>query len=358
LRVSNLHILITGGAGFIGSHLAEALLARGDTVTVIDDLSTGRMANIKSQIANPNFHFAIDTIRNAMVMDRLVSRCDVVVHLAAAVGVELIINDPVRTIETNILGTHAVLQAAARYRKKVLLASTSEVYGKGTRVPFAEDDDRLLGPTTKSRWSYSDSKAIDEFLGLAYHKQYGLPVIIARFFNTVGPRQSGRYGMVIPRFVQQALAGKPLSVYGDGHQSRCFCHVADTVRAVIALLDRADDQAASAQRDRPTNGGELFPAIGDVFNIGSTEEITILDLAGKILTLTGRDPAETLLIPYDQAYEPGFEDMRRRVPDIGKIGRAVGWEPTIALAETLRQVVEYEKAKRRKSESARKRAGE
>ena len=206
------HYLITGGAGFIGSHLAEALLARGDTVTVIDDLSTGRMSNIQHLVANPQFGFAIDTIQNAMVMDRLVSQCDAVIHLAAAVGVELIINDPVRTIETNILGTHAVLQAAARYRKKVLLASTSEVYGKGARVPFAEDDDRVLGPTTKSRWSYSDSKAIDEFLGLAYYKQYGLPVIIARLFNTVGPRQSGRYGMVIPRLVQQALAGKPLSV--------------------------------------------------------------------------------------------------------------------------------------------------
>ncbi|MGC9523693.1 MAG: GDP-mannose 4,6-dehydratase, partial [Anaerolineae bacterium] len=206
------HVLITGGAGFIGSHLAEALLARGDAVTVIDDLSTGQLSNIQHLTSNPAFSFAIDTITNAMVMDRLVSECDVVVHLAAAVGVELIVHDPVRTIETNILGSHAVLQAAARYRKPVLLASTSEVYGKGARVPFSEDDDRVLGPTTRSRWSYADSKAIDEFLGLAYHKQYGLPVVIARFFNTVGPRQTGRYGMVVPRFVQQALRGEPLTV--------------------------------------------------------------------------------------------------------------------------------------------------
>jgi UDP-glucose 4-epimerase len=289
------------------------------------------MVNIAHLVANPRFGFAVDTIQNAMVMDRLVSQCDAVVHLAAAVGVELIINDPVRTIETNILGTHAVLQAAARYRKKGLLTSTSEVYGKGTRVPFAEDDDRVLGPTTKSRWSYSDSKAIDEFLGLAYHKQYGLPVIIARFFNTVGPRQSGRYGMVIPRFVQQALAGKPLTVYGDGRQGRCFCHVADTIAAIIALIDAPE-------------------TIGQVFNIGSTEEITILDLARAILTLTGRDPDGTVLIPYDQAYEPGFEDMRRRVPDITKIKRTVGWEPSIALGETLRQVIAYEQAIQRKSQ--------
>jgi len=335
------HYLVTGGAGFIGSHLAEALLARGDTVTVIDDLSTGRLSNIEPLCGHPHFSFAIDTITNAMVMDRLVSQCDAVVHLAAAVGVELIISDPVRTIETNILGTHAVLQAAARYRKTVLLASTSEIYGKSARVPFAEDDDRVLGPTTKSRWSYSDSKAIDEFLGLAYHKQYDLPVIIARFFNTVGPRQSGRYGMVIPRFVQQALAGKPLSVYGDGTQSRCFCHVADTVAAVIALLDSPV---------LPFSATSELPFSHSVYNIGSTEEITILDLARRILTLAGRDPADTVLVPYDQAYEPGFEDMRRRVPDITKIKRTVGWAPTISLDETLRQVIEYDKADERESD--------
>ena len=326
------HLLITGGAGFIGSHLAEALLARGDTVTVIDDLSTGSMANLKSQITNPNFHFAIDTIQNAMVMDRLVSECDAVVHLAAAVGVELIVRDPVRTIETNILGTHAVLQAAARYRKTVLLASTSEVYGKGARVPFAEDDDRVLGPTTKSRWSYSDSKAIDEFLGLAYHKQFGLPVVIMRFFNTVGPRQTGRYGMVIPRFVRQGLSHKTLTVYGDGSQSRCFCNVTDVVRAIVRFIDAAD----TAQDGQPST------VLGQVVNLGATEEITILDLARRILTLTDRDPDALTLIPYDEAYEPGFEDMHRRVPDITKAKRLIDWEPTIALAATLRQVIEWE----------------
>ena len=316
------HYLITGGAGFIGSHLAEALLAGGDDVTIIDDLSTGRMQNIAHLRDHPGFRFAIDTVTNAMVLDRLVSECDTILHLAAAVGVELIIRDPVRTIETNILGTHAVLQAAVRYRKKVLLASTSEVYGKGVRVPFAEDDDRVLGPTTKSRWSYADSKAIDEFLGLAYHKQYGLPVIIARFFNTVGPRQTGRYGMVIPRFVRQALAGEPLTVYGDGRQTRCFCNVADTVAAVVALIDAPG-------------------AVGEVINVGATEEVTILDLARAVLTLVGRDPNEITLVPYDDAYEPGFEDMRRRVPDVTKIRRLIGWEPHVSLEETLRQVIEH-----------------
>ena len=318
-------VLITGGAGFIGSHLAEALLARGATVTVIDDLSTGRLSNIQHLTPHPAFSLAIDTITNAMVMDRLASECDAIVHLAAAVGVELIVHDPVRTIETNILGSHAVLVAAARYRKPVLIASTSEVYGKGIRVPFSEDDDRVLGPTTRARWSYAESKAIDEFLGLAYHKQLGLPVTIARLFNTVGPRQTGRYGMVIPRFVRQALAGEPLTVYGDGTQTRCFCNVSDTVRALLALLDAP-------------------MARGEVFNVGSTEEVTIHALARKVLALVGRDPDETRLVPYAEAYEPGFEDMLRRVPDIRKIGRLVGWTPQIPLAETLEQVVAYERA--------------
>jgi len=362
--------LITGGAGFIGSHLAEALLARGDAVTVIDDLSTGSLDNVRRFVPLPHFNYVVDTVMNAMVMDRLVSACDAVVHLAAAVGVELIVHDPVRTIETNILGSHAVLQAAARYRKTVLLASTSEVYGKGVRVPFAEDDDRVLGPTTKSRWSYADSKAIDEFLGLAYHKQIDLPVIIARFFNTVGPRQTGRYGMVIPRFVRQALAGETLTVYGDGLQTRCFCNVTDTVRAVIALLDAArlggrDDHLASepdgptndrqpspviGADDRPSEGdrptANEVPVVGGVFNIGSTDEVTILDLAQRILTQTGQSPDQLSLIPYAEAYEPGFEDMRRRVPDITKIRQAVGWQPTISLDTTLRQVIQYERDKR------------
>jgi UDP-glucose 4-epimerase len=324
------HYLITGGAGFIGSHLAEALLAAGNAVTIIDDLSTGRMENIAPVLSKPDFRFAIDTITNAMVMDRLMSDCDAVFHLAAAVGVELIVTDPVRTIETNVLGTHAVLQAAARYRKKVLLASTSEVYGKGVKVPFVEDDDRLLGPTTKSRWSYSDSKAIDEFLGLAYYKQHALPVIIARFFNTVGPRQTGQYGMVIPRFVRQALGGETLRVYGDGEQSRCFCNVHDVVRALVALI-------------------ETPQAEGQVFNLGSVEEITIKALAQQVLSAVGRPEDDYVLVPYAEAYEPGFEDMQRRVPDLTKIRATTGWEPRISLDETLREVIGYEENRRRES---------
>lgn len=322
--ISN-HVLITGGAGFIGSHLAEALLARGGTVTVIDDLSTGRFENIEPLIDHPRFRFAIDTITHALVMDRLASECDAIIHLAAAVGVELIVHDPVRTIETNVLGTHSVLQAAARYRRKVLIASTSEVYGKGVRVPFAEDDDRLLGPTTRARWSYSDSKAVDEFLGLAYHKQHELPVVVVRLFNTVGPRQSGQYGMVIPRFVEQALAGRPLTVYGDGQQSRCFCNVRDVVAALMGLI-------------------ECPAAVGEVFNVGSTDEVTIVALARRILTLTDRSSEDIVFVPYAQAYEPGFEDMQRRVPDISKIRRTIGWAPTVSLDETLRQVIENQKA--------------
>lgn len=321
--------LITGGAGFIGSHLAEALLERDHHVMVIDDLSTGQFANIEHLTGHPRFRFAIDTITNAMVMDRLVSECDVVFHLAAAVGVELIIDSPVHTIETNILGTHAVLQAANRYRKKVLIASTSEIYGKNNRVPFREDDDRLLGPTTKARWSYSTSKAVDEFLGLAYHKEKELPVVILRLFNTVGPRQRGRYGMVVPRFVQQALAGQPLTVYGDGQQTRCFCDVADVVRAIIGL----------AEEPR---------AIGQVFNVGSTHEISILDLARKVLQLVdevkGWDkPVDDriVFVPYDQAYEAGFEDMRRRVPDTSRIRALLGWEPEVSLDETLRRIIDF-----------------
>ena len=311
-------VLITGGAGFIGSHLAEALIEAGKEVTVLDNLSTGRFENIEHLVGRPRFHFAIDTITNEVVLDRLASECQVIVHLAAAVGVQLIVERPVHTIETNVMGTEAVLQAAARYRAKVLIASTSEVYGKGVRVPFSEDDDVVLGPTNKSRWAYAASKMVDEFLALAYHREKDLPVVIARLFNTVGPRQRGRYGMVIPRFVEQALRGEPITVYGDGLQSRCFCDVSDVVRAFMGLIEHPQ-------------------AVGRVFNVGSTEEITILDLARRVKAVTGSaSPIE--FIPYDQAYAPGFEDMRRRVPDTGRIRALLGWEPRVSLDEILARV--------------------
>jgi len=319
------HALITGGAGFIGSHLAEALLAQGYTVTIIDNLSTGNFANIKHLVTKPNFHYVIDTIANKSVLDRLVSECDVIYHLAAVVGVELVVNDPLRVIETNILGSHAVLETAARYRRKVILASTSEIYGKADKVPFSEDDDRILGSTTKARWCYSDSKAIDEFLGLAYQRQMDVPIVICRFFNTVGIRQTGQYGMVVPRFVQQALRGDPICVYGDGSQSRCFCNVRDVIRAIITLADCAE-------------------ASGQIFNVGSTQEITILELARKVLQLTGtQEPVENriVFIPYEKAYEIGFEDMQRRVPDIRKIKTVIGWQPQIDLDETLHEIIAY-----------------
>ncbi len=316
-----MHMLITGGAGFIGSHLAERLLAAGHTVTAVDDLSTGRQINIAALAKNPGFTFVEETVLNEMVMDRLASTCQVIFHLAAAVGVELIVKDPVRTLETNIQGTEVVLRLARRYRKKVLLASTSEVYGKSTDLPFREDADRVMGPTIKSRWSYAESKAIDEFLGLAYHKQFGLPVVICRFFNTVGARQTGTYGMVIPRLVQQALRQQPLTVYGDGQQTRCFCNVQDTVRAVAEL-------------------GAQPGAEGEIFNVGSQEEITINALAERILARTG-SRSSVVRVPYDEAYEKGFEDMQRRLPSIAKIGAAIGWAPTIALDQTLDEVIAY-----------------
>ena len=324
--------LITGGGGFIGSHLAESLLDSGNTVAVIDDLSTGRMENIAHLSGRPGFSFAIESITDEVVMDRLVSQCDVIFHLAAAVGVDLIVRDPVHVIETNVLGTHAVLKMAYRYQKQVLMASTSEIYGKNSQVPFREDDDRLLGPTTKTRWSYSTSKAVDEFLGLAYHRQTGLPVTIFRLFNTVGPRQTGQYGMVVPRFAEQALRGDPLTVYDDGAQSRCFCDVEDAVRAVIALSECSD-------------------AEGEVFNVGSTDEVTILDLARRVLETadatadtSGSNDDRIVLVPYDEAYEAGFEDMRRRVPDISKIKAVTGWEPAVMLDETLRRVVDSKRS--------------
>ncbi len=313
--------LITGGAGFIGSHLTEALLHAGHQVTVIDDLSTGRFENIQHLTALPHFRFAIETITNEAVMDRFVSESDVIFHLAAAVGVELIIQSPVRVIQTNILGTEAVLNIANRYRRKVLLASTSEVYGKNDKPPFKEDDDSLLGPTTKSRWCYSVTKAVDEFLALAYYRERQLPVVILRFFNTIGPKQTGQYGMVVPRFVKKALTDEPITIYGDGQQSRCFCNVADTVRAIIAL-------------------SEAPGAVGEVFNIGSTEEVTIEHLAGRIKELTGSQSTITH-IPYEEAYEAGFEDMRRRIPDTTKIRTLTGWQPRYLLDDTLKQIIEH-----------------
>jgi UDP-glucose 4-epimerase len=315
--------LITGGAGFIGSHLCELLLNAGHRVVAIDDLSTGRIANIAHLQPLPHFQFVRETIQNAQVLDRLTSESDVVVHLAAAVGVQLIVEDPVRTIRTNIMGTEAVLEAAHRYGCKVLIASTSEVYGKGVRVPFCEDDDRLMGATSRSRWAYAESKAVDEFLGLAYYHQFGHPVVIMRFFNTVGPRQTGRYGMVVPRFVRAALRGEPLAVYGDGTQSRCFADVADVTRAVVALAEQPQ-------------------AVGEVFNVGTTEEITIRGLAERVVALAD-SRSEIVQVPYDQAYGPGFEDMQRRVPSIDKIAALIDYAPKYMLDDTLLRVIEYEK---------------
>jgi UDP-glucose 4-epimerase len=320
------HSLITGGAGFIGSHLAEALLAKGEQVTVIDNLSTGRLENIKHLMGREGFRLAIETITNETVMDRLGSECDRILHLAAAVGVQLIVSDPVHTIETNVMGTEAVLRVARRYRKKVFVASTSEVYGKNNKTPFAEDDDGVFGATTITRWAYATSKALDEFLALAYHRQFDLPVVIGRFFNTVGPRQSAQYGMVIPRFVRQALAGEPITVYDDGEQMRCFCNVQDVVRGVIGLIEEPK-------------------AEGQVFNIGSQEEITMRALADRVKARTG-STSPIQFIPYHKVFDSGFEDMRRRKPDIRKIHAATGWEPTILLDQTLDEITNYFRSKK------------
>lgn len=321
-----MQVLITGGAGFIGSHLARALLERGDRVSVLDNLSTGSFENIRAFAHHPLYSFAIDDLRNALVLDRLASEADAIVHLAAAVGVQLVVERPTETIETNVLGTHAVLAAARRYRCRTLLASTSEVYGKGVKAPFSEEDDLLLGASSRSRWSYAASKLLDEFLGLAAYREFGLPVTIARFFNTVGPGQTGRYGMVVPRFVQAALRNEPLTVYGDGTQSRCFCHVRDTVRAIIDLLDRPDITA------------------GEIYNIGSSHEVTITELAQTVIERTdSRSPIQ--YIPYSEAYAPGFEDMQRRVPDTTKIRNAIGWTPKYTLAQILDDVIDYERSR-------------
>jgi UDP-glucose 4-epimerase len=317
-----LRVLITGGAGFIGSHLADAYLDRGDEVFVIDDLSTGTFENIQHLKTNPRFHYTIDSVHNQPVTAELVDQCDVVFHLAAAVGVKLIVESPVRTIETNVRGTEVLLAIANKKKKKVLLASTSEVYGLSTEVPFREDGNLVMGATTKGRWSYACSKAIDEFLALAYWRERKLPTIIVRLFNTVGPRQTGQYGMVIPTMVKQALAGRPITVYGDGAQRRCFGYVGDVVGALIKLMDRPE-------------------AIGQVYNIGSNEEITILELAKRIKELTKSD-SEIIFVPYDEAYEEGFEDMPRRIPDITKIKELVGFNPEIKLDGILQSVIEYQ----------------
>ena len=315
--------LITGGTGFIGSYLAEALLAQNHSVTVIDNLSTGRFDNIAHLTGHPNFRFAVDNITNEIVLDRLASECDVIFHLAAAVGVKLIVEHPVHTIETNIMGTEAVLKAALRYRAKVLVASTSEVYGKGIKVPFAEEDDVVLGPTTRSRWSYAASKMVDEFLALAYYHERSLPAVVFRLFNTVGPRQTGQYGMVVPRFVEQALRNEPITIYGDGNQSRCFCDVSDVVRALIALSAHPE-------------------AIGNVFNIGNTEEVSITQLAERIIKVT-KSQSTLEYIPYSEAYAPGFEDMQRRVPDTRKIQALLGWTPQIKLDGIIERVAQHQR---------------
>jgi UDP-glucose 4-epimerase len=316
--------LITGGAGFIGSHLSEELLARGHSVVALDDLSTGAIENIRHLKRQPRFGYVIESAARVSLVAELVDEADVVYHLAAAVGVELIVDSPVRTIETNVHCTEIVLAQANKKKKPVFIASTSEVYGKSDDIPFREDGDLLLGPTSTGRWSYACSKAIDEYLALAYWKERGLPVVIGRLFNTVGPRQTGRYGMVVPTFVRQALAGEPITVYGDGRQRRCFCHVKDVVGALADLMDTEQ-------------------AVGEVFNIGSTDEITIMDLAERVRRACGSE-SEIRLVPYDEAYEAGFEDMRRRVPDIAKIGGLLGWRPTRMLDGILEDVIEAQRA--------------
>jgi UDP-glucose 4-epimerase len=321
--------LITGGAGFIGSHLSEALLEQGAVVFVLDDLSTGSVENIRHLKTNGRFHYVFDSIQNKHLLAELVDESDIVIHLAAAVGVRLIVEHPVRTLETNIHGTQSVLDAASKKKKLVFIASTSEVYGKSDKVPFHEDADLVLGPTTKTRWSYAASKALDEFLALAYWKERQQPVKIARFFNTVGPRQTGRYGMVLPNFVRQALAGDPITVFGTGKQSRCFCDVRDCVESLIRLV--ASDHS-----------------IGEVVNIGTDEEVTIERLAHLVKERTGSDSPITF-VPYDQAYEPGFEDMPRRVPSLDKLERITGFRPAIPLVEIVDQVIVH--CRRRKNGS-------
>lgn len=320
-----MNVCITGGCGFIGSHLAERLLGRGDRVLVLDDLSTGAMANIAHLIGQPGFDYRIGSALDVPLVSEMVDRADVVVHLAAAVGVRLIVERPVHTIETNVRATEVVLAAAAKKQKMVVMASTSEVYGKSASVPFREDQDLQLGPTSHSRWAYACSKALDEWLALAYSREKGVPVVITRFFNTVGPRQTGRYGMVLPNFAQQALRGEPITVYGSGKQSRCFGHVRDAVEAVIRLMETPE-------------------ALGEVFNVGTTTEVSMIELATRVRDAAG-SRSEIRLIPYSEAYAVGFEDMMRRVPDVSKLLRVTGFKPMTTLDEIIRDVVEDQRSR-------------
>jgi nucleoside-diphosphate-sugar epimerase len=321
-----MHYLVTGGAGFIGSHLAESLIRKGHRVTVIDDLSTGSISNIQHLKGKSGFRYFVGTIFDQPMLAELVDDCDVVFHLAAAVGVRLIVESPVRTIETNLKGTEEVLECANKKKKKVILASTSEVYGKATKLPFSEEDDLILGPPFRGRWSYACSKAIDEFLGLAYWREKKLPVIIARLFNTVGPRQTARYGMVVPTFVQQALRGEPITVFGDGKQSRCFMHVSDTVGVLIQLAQHPD-------------------AVGEIFNVGSNQEITIEELA-RLIRDMARSSSEIRYVSYDEAYEEDFEDMHRRVPDLSKIKRFINLRSARDIREIVQVMIDYFRASR------------
>jgi UDP-glucose 4-epimerase len=319
-----MRFLVTGGAGFIGSHIVDRLLERGDEVAVLDDLSTGRRDNVHHHVGNPRFRAVYLSVLEEEIVEELVREVDVVLHLAAAVGVKYIIENPLHSVRVNVRGTENVLEAADRHGTRVVLFSTSEIYGKSREVPFREEADRLLGPTTVHRWSYSTSKAVDEILGLGYYEERDLPVLVVRCFNTCGPRQRGRYGMVVPRFVEQAIRGEPITVYGDGTQTRCLCSVFDVVDGVMALL-------------------ECPRAVGQIFNIGSSEEVSILRLAERVKELTESD-SEIRFVPYDEAYEPGFEDMPRRVPDLSKIRAYVGWQPKRSLDDILRSVIEHRKA--------------
>ena len=321
----NRTFFLTGGAGFIGSHLTEAILAGGDRVLAIDNLATGSMDNVAHFLGHPNHRFEQASITDKVVMEQMASEADVIVHLAAAVGVKLIVEHPVQTIETNVMGTEEVLRVALRNKCRVLIASTSEVYGKGSKFPFAEEDDVLLGATSKSRWGYAASKMVDEFLGLAYWREFGLDVVPFRLFNTIGPRQTGQYGMVVPRFIRQALGGEPVTVYGDGKQRRCFCDVRDVVTAILGLAGHPE-------------------APGRVYNIGGTEEVSIQELAERVVEMTGSN-SQITKVPYSEAYAPGFEDMERRVPDTGRVHELLGWKPKRGLREILSDVISYERGR-------------